>query len=353
MMLQGTSPLSLAREIETRDTIDGLVPAATKIDRVITILIKEGAKASNVTRIITEINDRLLKKVLEITEDRMGRPPVAYCWIAFGSEGRKEQTFKTDQDNAIIYEDLPNSGDEVVQYFSEFSLLMKDALARCGFPPCSADYMASNPAWRQPLSVWKKYFAEWIHSPTPESVLRSLIFFDFRPIHGDLLLAERLRAYLGHEIKDRALFLANMAGAVLKNRPPLDFFGNIRCARTGVQKGTFNIKINGLSPIIDAARLSALGLQVYHTSTIERLTEVKDRCGVLGSFSDELEQAFEFMMSLRLRHQYQQIQARVEPDNLVDPQGLGALDRTMLKESFKLINAAQEAIMKTYGMGTM
>jgi CBS domain-containing protein len=213
--------------------------------------------------------------------------------------------------------------------------------------------MASNPAWRQPLSVWKKYFAEWIQNPTPESVLRSLIFFDFRPIHGDLLLAERLRAFLGHEIKDRALFLANMAGAVLKNRPPLDFFGNIRCARTGVEKGKFNIKINGLSPIIDAARLSALGLQVYHTSTIERLTEVKDRCGVLGPFSDELEQAFEFLMSLRLRHQYQQIQAGVEPDNLVDPQGLGALDKTMLKESFKLINAAQKAIMKTYGWGTM
>jgi len=353
MMLQGTSPLSLAREIETRDTIDGLVPAATKIDRVITILIKEGAKASNIIRIISEINDRLLKKVLEITEDRMGRPPVAYCWITFGSEGRKEQTFKTDQDNAIIYEDLPDNGDEANRYFSEFSLRMKDALARCGFPPCSADYMASNPAWRQPLSVWKRYFAEWIQNPTPESVLRSLIFFDFRPIHGDLLLAERLRAFLGHEIKDRALFLANMAGAVLKNRPPLDFFGNIRCARTGVQKGKFNIKINGLSPIIDAARLSALGLQVYHTGTIERLSEVKDRCGVLGPFSDELEQAFEFLMSLRLRHQYQQIQAGVEPDNLVDPQGLGALDRTMLKESFKLINAAQEAIMKTYGLGTM
>jgi CBS domain-containing protein len=349
MVLQGTSPLSVAREIENQDTIDGLVPAATKINRIITILIREGAKASNITRIITEINDRLLKKVLEITETRMGRPPASYCWITLGSEGRKEQTFKTDQDNAIIYEDRPDSNDEVSRYFSEFAARMKDALARCGFPPCSADYMASNPKWCQPLNVWKKYFSNWIQNPTPESVLRSLIFFDFRPIHGDLLLAERLKAFLGHEVKDQNLFLAHIAGAALKNRPPLDFFGKISCDKTGAQRGKFNIKINGLSPIIDIARLSALELKVYHTSTLERLTEVKDRCCAAGSFSDELEQAFEFLMSLRLRHQYQQVQEGVEPDNFIDPRGLGTLDRTMLKESFKLIMTVQEAAMKKYG----
>jgi CBS domain-containing protein len=348
MMLQGTSPLSVAREIESRDTIDGLAPAATKINRTITILIREGARAGAITRIITEISDRLLKKVLQITESRMGPPPARYCWIVFGSEGRKEQTFRTDQDNALIYEDRTGNGDEVARYFSEFAIRMQDALARCGFPPCSAGYMASNPKWRQPLSVWKKYFSDWIHNPTPEAILQSLIFFDFRPVHGDLLLAEKLRAFLGHEIKNRDLFLAHMAGVVLKNRPPLDFFGKFVREKNGANKGTFNIKINGLGPIIDIARLSALEMQVFATSTVERLTEVKDRPGGAGAMCDDLEQAFEFLMSLRLRHQYQRIQAGHEPDNFIDPQGLGAMERAMLKEAFKLIVTAQETIAKKY-----
>jgi CBS domain-containing protein len=118
MMLQGTSPLAVAGEIEGQDTIDGLVPVSKKIDKIITILIKEGAKASHITRIITEINDRLLKKILEITESRFGPPPLDYCWIVYGSEGRKEQTFKTDQDNAIIYEDPKDGGVDAEAYFS-------------------------------------------------------------------------------------------------------------------------------------------------------------------------------------------------------------------------------------------
>ncbi len=353
MQLQGTSPLSIAREIENKDTIDGLAPVAAKINRIITILIREGARASTVTRIITEINDRLVKKVLEIVEVKRGRPPAAWCWIAFGSEGRKEQTFRTDQDNAIIYEDLPEAAEEAEHYFSGFSDSMRDALARLGFPPCSAGCMASNPTWRQPLDVWKRYFAEWIRTPTPESVLRSLIFFDFRPIHGDLLLAERLRAFLGRELRDKNLFFSNMAGVILRNRPPLDFFGRISCARTGARKGRFDIKINGLSPVIDVARLSALERQVYHTSTVERLADVKDRCDIMGAFSDDLVQVFEFLMSLRLRHQYRQLQDGTGPDNLIDPHHLGTMERTMLKESFKLIAAVQDAVVKKYGSSTV
>ena len=349
MMLQGTSPLSVAREIESQDTIDGLAPAAAKINKIITILIREGATASNITRIISEVNDRLLKKVLEITESRMGRPPASYCWIIFGSEGRKEQTFKTDQDNAIIYEDLPEGSDVATRYFSEFSERMKDSLARCGFPPCSANYMASNPQWRQPLSVWKKYFSNWIQKPTPESILQSLIFFDFRPVHGDLLLAEKLRAFLGHAVRDNKLFHAHMAAVMLNNGPPLGFFGRITGEKKGIHQGKFNIKLNGLGPIIDAARLSALEQKVYHTSTLDRLTEVKDRCRDLGPLSDDLAQAFEFLMSLRIRHQYQQLPAGGEPDNYIDPQRLGTLERTMLKESFKLVSRMQEMLKQKYG----
>jgi CBS domain-containing protein len=349
MMLQGMSPLSLAREIEHQDTIDGLVFAASKINRIITLLINEGAKASTIARIITEINDRLLKKVLGITETRMGTPPVSYCWIIFGSEGRKEQTFKTDQDNAIIYDDQGAGAVNAAEYFPEFALQMQQALARCGFPPCSAGYMASNPMWCQPLGVWKKYFSNWIHVPTAEAILRSLIFFDFRPVHGNTLLAEQLRAFLGHEVKDEIPFFAHLANALVSKRPPLDFFGKFECEKKGAHKGTFNIKTTGLSPIIDAARFSALELQTFQTSTVERLAEMKDRSCMAAKFSVDLEQAFEFLMSLRLKHQYEQIKEGSQPDNFINPQCLSMMERSMLKDSFKLIVTVQETVRRKYG----
>jgi len=352
MVLQGTSPLSVAREIEDQTTIDGLIPASKKINRTISVLIREGARASNITRIITEINDRLLKKVLEITEARLGPPPAGYCWIVFGSEGRKEQTFKTDQDNAIIYDDegAGEKNEAVATYFSDFSLHMRDALAKCGFPPCSADYMASNPKWRRPLSVWKGYFSDWIRNPLPEAILQALIFFDFRPVHGNVLLAEKLRAFLGHELRDKSVFFSHLAAAAVKNRPPLGFFGNITCEKEGDRKGKFDLKVNGLCPIIDVVRLSALEMRVYPTSTLARLLELKDRREtVVGTCARDLEQAFEFLMSLRLRHQFQQIEKGTGPDNLIDPDELGMLDKRLLKESFKLILSVQEALTKKYG----
>ena len=349
MMLQGTSPLSVAREVENQTTIDGLVPVARKIDRVVSLLIREGAKAGNITRIITEINDRLLRKVLEITEARLGPPPVRYCWIVYGSEGRKEQTFKTDQDNAIIYEDL-EEGEAAQRYFSAFAASMKEALVRCGFPACKADYMASNPKWCQPLSVWKRYFSNWINCPTPDAILQSLIFFDFRPVYGDVLLAEKLRAFLGHETRGKTLFLAHMAATAAKNRPPLGFFRTFSCEKKGENKGKINLKLNALTPVIDAARLSALESRVYETSTIGRLKELQSADpSALVDKGHELEHAFEFLMSLRLRHQFERIQDGKEPDNFIDPRELGILEQTLLKEAFKIISGIQNAAMKRYG----
>ena len=139
-----------------------------------------------------------------------------------------------------------------------------------------------------------------------------------------------------------------MAGVAVMNRPPLDLFKRFSCEKNGVHKGKFNIKLKGLSPIIDAARLFALEKRVYQTSTIERLSALRESSSLGGTLSGELEQAFEFLMSLRLKHQYEQIQAGKEPDNFIDPCSLGSLDRTLLKESFKLIGTVQDTAIRSY-----
>lgn len=353
MMLQGTSPISIAREIEGQKSVEGIIPVSEKTNRIIELLMREGARAINITRIITEINDRIVKRLLEIIEERLGPPPLNYCWIVFGSEGRKEQTFRTDQDNAIIYEDPRNEAEaeRARIYFKNLGLFMKDALIRCGFPPCPADYMASNPKWCQPLSVWKDYFSGWISKPTPEAILFSLIFFDFRPIYGNLTLSEKLRAFLTHRIKNQNIFLATMAGVITKNRPPLGLFGSFVVEKKGEHKNELNIKHNGIGIIVDAVRLFSLEKGVTATSTVERLRELKDKHPVISEYGEEIEQALEFLMLLRLHHQFEQIHSGKEPDNFINPVKLSVLERNTLKESFRLLSRIHDFIVEQYRPG--
>lgn len=353
MMLQGTSPISVVRDIETRQNIEDLVPVSKKINRIVNLLLKEGAKAGNITRIISEINDRLVRKILEIAERKFGKPPVNYCFIVFGSEGRKEQTFKTDQDNAIIYEDPKSAGDrkKAEEYFKGFCDFVKEALVACGFPNCPAGYMASNSKWRQPLKIWKDYFSKWINTPTPDSLLFSLIFFDFRPVHGDIKLAEKLRAYLNKTLKNQNVFFARMAGTIMNNRPPLGFFKSFIVEKSGEHKDEFNLKFRGIGPIVDIARLFALERGLAETSTLERLRALKDKHPIVMELGEEIEQAFEFISLLRIHHQIGLMEKSLDPDNFINPNNLSGLEKKSLKESFQLVLNIQEAITELYRPG--
>ena len=354
MMLQGTSPLSLAREIESQQTIDGLVPASKKINKMIELLLKEGARSSNITRIISEINDRLVQRILEIAEKKCGRPPVPYCWIVFGSEGRKEQTFKTDQDNALIYDDPATAaeGAAAEEYFKRFAEFVNESLVQCGFPLCTGNYMARNPQWRQPLAVWKGYFADWINAPTPEAILSSVILFDFRPLAGDLSLGERLRSHLSAMVKDKGIFLKYLANLTISLRPPLGFFRTFVVEKSGEHKDELNLKFRVLAPLIDIVRLYTLEQGVAETSTLERLDVLREQ-GPLAPHVDELEQSFEFITLLRVHHQYGQIEKGREPDNFINPDKLTNLEKKTLKEVCQIISRIQDAIAKKYNPGTV
>jgi CBS domain-containing protein len=350
MMLQGTSPLSFAKDLESQQSIEGLVPVSGKINRVVGLLLKEGARAGNITRILTELNDRLVRKVMEVAEAKFGRPPVPYCWIALGSEGRKEQTFKTDQDNAIIYQDpeTPAQEESAKRYFTEFSAFVQESLLRCGFPMCPAQYMASNPRWCQPLRTWKKYFSSWIAEPIPDAVLHALIFFDFRPVYGEMALAEALREHLFTHLRDQQVFLGYLANITIQNRPPVGFFKTFVVEKSGEHKDELNLKVKGIAPLVDIVRLFALEKGVWETSTLERIESLRTRHTVVEELADELKHAFEFIMLLRIHNQFGQIEAGRIPDNFINPSRLSNLEKRTIKDAFSLITKLQDHIVEKY-----
>ena len=349
MVLQGRSPLAFSEDIERQITLEGLAPVSAKALSIIGALLREGARAANIVRIISELNDRVVRKVITLAEAELGPPPVSYVWLALGSEGRKEQTFRTDQDNALVYDEPAEADrDAVAAYFRTFALFMRDALVRCGFEACPADYMASNPLWCQPLSVWKGYFTGWVSQPTPDAVLKALIFFDFRPLAGNEALAWDLREHLERLLPEYPVFLGFLANMLVQNRPPISFFGSVAVERSGEHKHGLNLKIKAVAPLVDIARLFALEKGIRAASTWERLEALRGGTTLIADLVDELEYAMEFITLLRMDHQFRQMEAGKPLDNFIHLETLSHLERKSLKNIFRLILRVQDLVMEKF-----
>jgi CBS domain-containing protein len=353
MLLQGTSPYSLFKEIGKQRRIQGLYPLSQKIPDIIRNLIKEGAKAGNIARMISLLNDQILERMLTLLEEELGPPPVDYCWLLLGSEGRREQTFKTDQDNAIIYADPRDEAQKEVahQYFSIFADKAIDHLVNCGYPLCPGEIMARNPKWCQPVSVWKDYFATWIGTPDPEELLHVTIFFDFRSGFGKSALADDLRKYLTELSSRQEIYLLHLARECMGVRAPLSFFKSFIVNKDGEHRNKLDIKTKGLTPFVNFARVLALKYGVRETNTLSRLHVLSEE----GHISEELwasaHEAYEMQMQLRLIHQLAQIEEGTLPDNYIDPAQLSDLEKKMLKESFEVVERLHGVLKTLFAAG--
>jgi CBS domain-containing protein len=344
MVHQGTSPISLFREIGAQRRIEGLYALSEKVPLVVRTLIEEGAKANNITRMIAVLNDQIVNRVLMLLEDELGPAPYPFCWLMMGSEGRQEQTFKTDQDNALIYETPPEDWEQIKAgklYFRRFGNLAIQHLAACGYPLCKGEMMASNPKWRKPYATWQNYFDRWMNAPEPQAVLHATIFFDFRPGYGHFSLAERLRDHLVAVAPQRSIFLMHLARDCLVGKPPLSFFRNFIVEKDGEHKNRLDIKTRGLVPFVDFGRVMALKHGIRETNTLARLQTLAESNFIPRDLYMETREAYEYQMQLRLVHQIAMMEQGLTPNNYIDPAELSELEKQTLKEAFAVINRIQ------------
>jgi CBS domain-containing protein len=345
MLLQGASPLFLFKEISAQREIQGLYQIPRQFPGVVSRLIDEGAKASNINRMITVLNDQILDRLLTILIQDLGTPPVPFCWMVMGSEGRKEQTFKTDQDNAIIYEDVkPRDREWIHAYFMTLAEEAVHHLAACGYALCKGNIMASNPDWTQSLTDWKKTFDHWIFSPDPKEVLHSTIFFDFRPAFGNADLAYSLREHLLGRTLAEKVFIHHLARDCQSARSPLSLLKKISVEKGGAHRGHIDLKTKGLTPFVDFARLMSLDNGLPATNTLERIQSLQDQAAISDEFAKKITESYEYQMQIRLIHQMGQIEKGESPDNYINPSVLSDIEYNTLKRAFKVIDEMQSFI---------
>jgi CBS domain-containing protein len=346
MLLQGTSPLYLFREIMAQNRIEGIYPLSHQVPLVVRGLIEEGAKANHVTRMIAILNDHVLDRLLALQIEEMGPPPLPFCWLLMGSEGRREQTFRTDQDNALIYAAPADEAQrqQAEEYFRRLAEAMIEHLTASGFPKCPGEIMASNPKWRQPAAGWRRAFDRWLSTPDPEEVLNATIFFDFRAGFGERQLAEDLRSHLCAATPRNEIFLAHLARDLMTSRPPLSFFRHLIVEKDGEHKNTLDIKTRGLTPFVDFARLLALKYGIRESNTLERLELLAGGGHIPKELHTETSAAYEFIMQLRLVHQLRMLEQGTTPDNHINPGDLSDLEKQTLKDAFGVIRRLQNHV---------
>ena len=342
-----TSVVALAGEIHKQNSIDGLVAAAAKVKALQGHLVAAGASAYATGHIISAITDALTTRLLHLGEAQFGPPPVPFAWVAAGSQARSEQTAKSDQDNCMILDD---AYDEATHggYFKSLSTFVCDGLDACGYVHCPGEMMAMTDQWRQPQRVWAEYFRGWIDTPEPMALMLTCVFFDVRVIAGRAELLRELRADVLPRAKARGRFLGHMVGNALKHQPPLSLFGGISTIRSGEHKGTVDLKHTGIVPIVDLARVYALAAGHPAVNTHDRLAHAADSGEITAPAVRDLRGALEFLSTLRIRHQAQQMEAGFEADNYLRPEDLSNFEREQLKDAFGVVKSLQQVLGQRY-----
>jgi len=344
---QSYNAIYLVGDISAAKDAERLQELSKSLPKVLVSLVRNSLPAYDIGHAVTSIGQAIVRRLLVLAEEKFGKPPVPYAFIVAGSMARREQTAHSDQDNGMILSDSYNP-QEHGEYFLNVAKFVSDGLNACGYVYCPGNVMATNDQWRQPLAVWRSYFARWIEAPEAQALMYSSIFFDLRCLYGDAGLLEALQTEVLEKTKISTLFQAFMAANALNHKPPLGFFRGFVLDKCGTNEKGMDMKKRGVVPVIDLARLYALADGLSPVNTWERLDALGGHGGMTQSSVDDLRDAFEFISMVRLQHQAAQIEQGLAPDNYVPPEQLSALERRHLKDAFEVVSALQDAMTIRY-----
>ena len=344
--LQSGGGKAISGAIRTARDLEGLIAAAEDIRKLALGTLAEGGAAEALTQLISSLNDHLTVRLIELTRLEFNLPKTSWAWIAFGSEGRYEQTLSTDQDNGIVFAAPADQAEATRIAFLPFALEVNKRLDALGFPLCKGNVMASNPQLCLSLEEWQQRYNTWLRSNSPQALLDATIYFDFRPLYGDESLTEELAAWLKKNVPSATLFLRFMAETAINVKPPLGLIRDFTFDENKDFPHSIDLKTYGTRLFVDAARILALANGCDETGTPERLRAVAAKGKLSGEDIGAMIEGFQFLQKLRLRAQQEGTPMGIA--NRVDPETLNELDRLILKEAFKRAKKLQGRIQLDY-----
>jgi len=347
--LQRVDLVHLAQTILHADRIETLVSIRDRIRQLVDNMLAHGASSTQITHIITLLNDHTVRRVIELAIADVGDPGVPFSWLCFGSEGRSEQTLHTDQDNGILFEAQDTAEAALIRgRLLPLAERINRDLDTCGFTLCKGNIMAGNPQLCLSRQEWRRRFSSFVRESTPENLLGSTIYFDLRVVWGPPEGCDHLREQFLEDIRDNRIFQRMMAENALRHRPPVGRFRDFVVTRKGEGKATLDLKVQGLTPFVDGARLLALSHGVGACNTLERLRQLVEQEVIDKQDGAAYEEAYHFIQQTRMQQHQQQARAGQPYSNRLDPDTLNHLDRRILRESFRQAQRLQSSLAMRY-----
>lgn len=339
----GNNPSVLLKEIKRANRTKSLRNVRAKAHNLLKAYLDQNIPIRHICKIISELNDAITFRVIENAIKKMETPPpVEFSWLALGSQGRKEQLLYSDQDSALIFQDVPEDKyDETQAYFLKLAGHITKSLHKIGYEYCTAEMMASNPEWCMSYSNWKAQFENWIVNPDNKAILLSSIFFDFSRIYGNKTLVNNLTDSIFNSLEQSSHLLSLLAKDILQSPPPLGFFKQMVLEKNGKYEDFFNIKVRALMPLIDAARLLILTHKIKNINNTalryEKLSELEPE-------NKELYDSCSYAFKALLKFKTKQGIANNDSGKFINLETLNKEEKLKLKRCFKPIREIQDLL---------
>ncbi len=343
-------PIYLVRHIARQTSSSAIASLLQGLPNLLIQWVKSGIKAQYVSSILTTISDATTVRLIQLAEEQLGPAPCAWCWVCFGSQARAEQLLGADQDNGIIIANSRHEPD-TAQWFAKLAQYVCDGLNECGYPYCPGNIMATNNEWRLPLQQWQETVHRWTRSPTADAVMRVSIFFDIRPLYGDVNLAAALQNTMLEQACSNSIFQAALAANALASKPPLGIFRRFVVDRNGEHRDSLDLKKCGILPITEIVRLHALAANIKAINTNARIDALVKANSLTLEDSRNLADALHCIQQQRINHQCDQILAGEKVSNYINPKSLSKLAKEHLRDAFTIIDEAQTAVRQRYRAG--
>jgi CBS domain-containing protein len=327
----------IAGRIERAKTLADLKLAAHEIADQIKTLRRQEVRAEVIAEIVSDLNRRLFTKTFALLA-----PPdlrKRSCLIVMGSEGRGEQTVRTDQDNGLILSE-PVDQAMLDGFRAEFTAALEDF----GFPPCPGNVMVRNPLWSRTMDEYISDFHTWVAAPNENAAMSVAIFYDASPVSGRVDLLRKTKAALIESIRSEKVYLARFANAVEAFETPIGLFNNLIAT-----DGALDLKKGGIFPIVHGVRSLAIEHGLFETSTEQRIVKLAALNVLREDFSKDLRQAFQYLSGLRLDSQLADKGAK--GGALVKTAALTSVQRDLLRDSLKVVKLFRDFLRRHFHLG--
>ena len=333
---------SVVLELDNAGNIDELKLASEKFIRVIRALYAKGVKVRYISRIVSQLNTKLFRKLYELLCP--AELQEQSCLIIMGSEGREEQILRTDQDNGLIISDNCTVSQEDI---TKFTQSFTGHLIDFGYPECTGNIMVSNSFWSKSQTEYKTTILDWINNPSEKNHIDLAIFYDAFGVAGNKYLLVDLIKFLFEKVTDAKAFHSFFARPVLAFETPLSIFANFIVDKSS-HKNELDIKKGGIFAIVHGIRALSLEYKIRKTNTVDRIKELQRMDIIAKELASELIESFTVLLTLRLKFRLEKIDSMEELDNYINPDVLNSLEKDLLRDSFKVVDTFKKFITYHY-----